>query len=173
MINHQVDRNPHPSVQPWSRGPIFPGVIARVETWSKGLAGVYFTEYELAYPGQEPQRYRTYADAEQQARGLNRAGELKRAYRERRPNIVAAWGASEIPQFLRLGGNAEIEHSKHYFDTDRNKAPDSTGIEMWSVRDLAGFLLAAQKPPLDERRSRFNDSGMYRRKRHGTIKDRK
>lgn len=68
------DTNPHPSVQPWSRGPIFPAVIARVEhhitVWGHDL---YTIQWELSYPGMEPQRYNTYDDAAQQARGLNRA----------------------------------------------------------------------------------------------------
>lgn len=84
-----VDAKPHPSVQPWSRGPIFPAVISRVEhhvgVWGQDI---YQVQWELSYPGMEPQRYNTYDDAEQQARGLNKAEALKEAYRAAFPEVL-------------------------------------------------------------------------------------
>ena len=75
------DRNPHPSVQPWSRGPIFPAVIAQVETYADWGAAMnqrtalenrrLATMHELRYPGREPVQYYSYADAEMAARWLN------------------------------------------------------------------------------------------------------
>lgn len=110
------DRKPHPSVQAWSRGPIFPAVIARVETYEHQLVGTFqvvpvciYTEYELIYPGQKPQRYLTREDAEQQARGLNLATELRAAQDRRDDALLAALYAAPTQAQVWVAS-----HEAHY-----------------------------------------------------------
>lgn len=99
-LSHQPDKTPHPSVQTWSRGPIFPAVIKRVEEYDaypfeikpgsfNSIPGcsafeerrdfygrplderLVSTHWELIYPGREPEAFATHEAAETFARLLN------------------------------------------------------------------------------------------------------
>jgi len=67
-----TDRNPHPSVQAWSRGEFFPAVIKRVETrrYFPTYVGTKVREYHVdtpsfvvLYKGRESEPYSAYDDA--------------------------------------------------------------------------------------------------------------
>lgn len=72
-----TDRNPHPSVQAWSRGEFFPAVIKRVE-WHSNCSIPLFraifpdvvTAFVVLYKGRESEPYSAYDDAHQVACAL-------------------------------------------------------------------------------------------------------
>ena len=76
----------HSGVQPWSAGPIFPGIIARVEVYSPDGAMTHFgTHWTLTYPGQPTEVFTTYDAAEATARWYN----AEVAVRAAQPHPVA------------------------------------------------------------------------------------
>lgn len=74
------DANPHPAIQPWSKGELFPAVIATVEVYddlgeilnaSLPLAArLRYTAHDLIFPGEKTERYSHCEDAEIAARYL-------------------------------------------------------------------------------------------------------
>lgn len=64
------DANPHPSVQEWSRGPLFPAVIFRTERYSEYLENFHEKWWSVILDGVVEEGLSTYDEAEQCARGM-------------------------------------------------------------------------------------------------------
>jgi hypothetical protein len=79
----QKDSNPHLSIQPWSRGDIFPAIIARKEVYPPGKTAENSepsTSFPLLLDGYE-EEYATYNDAREVALALIRDPVLRDAWR--------------------------------------------------------------------------------------------